>query len=170
MKPGMKWPIGIAAILGTSVVGNLVMMRVANSDPSFAVEDDYYQRAVDFDSTMQRDKRSAALGWHSRVSIDSVRAGVGVLQIVLQDSRGQAIQADSVVAVAFFNARSNERTRLVLSHGSADPLGVYTGSIEVTHAGQWEVQVEAMHGTSDHFQSSTRVDVAGENPKRPDQR
>ena len=41
MKPGAGWPIGIALVLCATVVGNLVMMRVAGSDPSMAIEPDY---------------------------------------------------------------------------------------------------------------------------------
>ena len=45
MKPGAGWPIGIAIVLAATVVGNLVMMRVAGDDPSMAIEPDYYRKA-----------------------------------------------------------------------------------------------------------------------------
>jgi len=156
----MAWPIGITAILATSVVGNLIMMRVANNDPSFAIEDNYYQRAVDFDTTMQQQRRSDALGWTAAVAIHGVRRGAGVLRVQLSDSSALPIAADSVVAVAFFNARANERVRLILTHESTDAPGVYRHAIAVAHSGQWEVQIGAWRG-NEHFVSSTRVEVSG---------
>lgn len=166
MKPGMAWPIGITAILATSVVGNLIMMRVANNDPSFAVEDNYYQRAVNFDTTMHQQGRSDALGWSAAVSIGGVSSGSGVLRVQLHDRNAAAITADSVIAVAFFNARANDRTRLLLVHESADSAGIYQHAITAAHAGQWEVQVDAWRGR-EHFVTSARVEVAADNTLSP---
>ncbi|MEO7360161.1 MAG: FixH family protein, partial [Gemmatimonadaceae bacterium] len=160
MKPGMAWPIGITAILATSVIGNLIMMRVANNDPSFAIEDNYYQRAVDFDTTMQQQRRSDALGWTATVAIDGVRGGAGLLRVQLSDSSALPITADSVIAVAFFNARANERARLILTHEPIDSPGAYQHAIAVAHPGQWEVQIGAWRG-HEHFVLSTRVEVKG---------
>lgn len=159
MKPGMAWPIGIVAILATSVIGNLVMMRVANNDPSFAVEDDYYQRAVNFDTTMHQQSQSDALGWSAVVTIDGVHDGSGVLRVQLRDRNALAIAADSVVAVAFYNARANDRARLALVHTPSDSAGVYQHVIKTPHPGQWVVQVEAWRAR-EHFVSAARVEVA----------
>ena len=48
----MGWPIGVATILASTVVANIIVMQIANDDPSFAVEPDYYRKAVNFDATM----------------------------------------------------------------------------------------------------------------------
>ena len=159
MKPGMAWPIGITAILATSVIGNLVMMRVANNDPSFAIEDNYYQRAVDFDTTMHQQGRSDALRWTAAVAIDGVHDGAGVLRVQLRDQNSLPITADSVMAVAFFNARANERARVRLTRDSTES-GTYRQAIAVAHAGQWDVQISAWRGP-EHFVLSTRVEVSG---------
>lgn len=165
MKPGMAWPIGIAAILGTSVVGNLIMMRVANNDPAFAVEDNYYQRAVDFDTTMHQQARSDALGWSAVIAINAVHAGDGVLRVQLLDRNAQPVVADSIVAVAFYNARANDRSRFTLLPDRSDSVGVYRHAITVANAGQWEVQVDAWRGR-ERFVATTRVEVAADNAVR----
>ena len=52
LERGLHWPIGIAMILAIGVVVNLYMMRIAAGDPSFAVESDYYRKAVEHDDVM----------------------------------------------------------------------------------------------------------------------
>lgn len=159
MKPGMAWPIGITAILATSVVGNLIMMRVANDDPSFAIETDYYQRAVDFDTTMHQQSRSDALGWTASATIGEVSNGKGVLRVQLRGKNAEPVAADSVLAVAFFNGRANDREHLTLVRAPSDTSGIYLHDVAVAHAGQWVVMIDAWRGT-EHFVETARVEVA----------
>ena len=63
MKRGAWWPIGITTVLATTVAANLWVMRIANDDPSFAIEPDYYQKAIMWDSTLAQARRDAILGW-----------------------------------------------------------------------------------------------------------
>jgi len=158
MKPGMGWPIGIAAVLLTSVAGNLVLMRIANNDPSFAIERDYYQRAVAFDTTMREASRSDALGWTADMALAADRAERGALRIRILDRNGAPVPTDSISVVAFFNARANDRFTLHLSGADLESPGVYRAVIPVSHRGQWEVQVDAWRG-SEHFVATSRVEV-----------
>ena len=56
----------MGTVLALTVAGNLWVMRIANADPSFSVEPDYYRKAVDWDSTMAQRARNEALGWQLR--------------------------------------------------------------------------------------------------------
>ena len=90
MKKGMGWPIGVAVILGTTVVANLVVMRLANNDPAFAIEPDYYKKAVAFDSTFAEERRSLELGWTATSTLAaSTRAGESTLTV--RDSAGKVV-------------------------------------------------------------------------------
>ena len=158
MKSGMQWPIGIVAILASSVVANLAFMRVANSDPAFAVEPDYYQRAVAYDTAMHEAQLSNALQWTAQVSIQVVDEARGEVRVELRDRNGAPILADSARADAFYIARANDVSRTILAPDSRRGVGFYIASIPVQHRGQWEVRIDARRG-SEHFVMAVRTDV-----------
>ena len=49
---GWYWPVVIVSLLVGGAAANIGFMIVANRDPTFAVEPDYYRKAVDWDRTM----------------------------------------------------------------------------------------------------------------------
>lgn len=159
MKPGMGWPIAVACILGVTVVGNIAVMIIANEDPSFAVESNYYQKAVDFDSTMGLERESVQLGWQATGAIERVDHAAHVV-ITLRDPGEQPVTGATVYVDAIFNARANEVLRAVLQE--SEP-GRYVAPLVVAHAGIWELRINARRvqtaGDTAHFYSSTRVDV-----------
>ena len=156
MKAGAGWPIGITAILGATVAANLVMMRVANNDPAFAVEPDYYRKAVFFDSTMAQTRRNRDLGWTAQTVADSIVPGRPTrLRVVLRDEIAQPVLGAQVAATVLFNARANDLTTATLRDEGA---GVYTATLPINTPGEWEVRVNATRDTS-HFPSSTRITV-----------
>ncbi len=154
MKPGMGWPIGITVILGATVAANLVMMRIANNDPSFAVEPDYYKKSVFYDSTMAQTHRNLDLGWGVQTFADSIVAGQPTrLRVVLRDEQARPLLGATVQATVLFNARANDLTTATLTDEGA---GVYTATVPINAPGIWEVRVNATRDTS-HFTSSTRI-------------
>ena len=171
MKPGMGWPIGVAVILGATVIANLVVMRIATSDPSFTIEPDYYKKAVAFDSTIAEERRSATLGWTATSTIvASDTAGRPTLTVTLLDAQGQPVTGATMTVVALANIRANDLVSVSL-HEVAP--GRYQSTLAARIAGQWEVRVDAVRG-AEHFVVSTRTDVAraiptvGNTPPRPD--
>lgn len=158
MKSEMRWPIGIVVILATSVLGNLAFMRLANSDPSFAVEPDYYTRAVAFDTTMQETRLSNALGWTATASIDSVHENQGIVRLKLHDQTNTPVVVDSVRVAAFFNGRANDVTRTMLTVDTSRGRGSYSARIPITHVGQWQLHIDARRG-AEHFVTSMRTEV-----------
>jgi nitrogen fixation protein FixH len=150
-RPG-AWPLGITAILLTFASANLWMMHVAGSDPSFAVEPDYYQKAVAFDSTMAAEARSARLGWNASSVIAVVDGGARVA-VTLRDSAGQPVTGARVSVDARFNARANDVLTGTLAE---DGPGTYSAPLKVGHGGEWEVRVDAVRGEQ-HFVTSTRA-------------
>ena len=154
MKPGMGWPIGIIAILAASVTANIVMMRIASDDPSFAVEPDYYRKAVLYDSTLAQTHRNLDLGWSVQAFADSIVRGQPTrLRVVLRDERAQPLLGAVVDATVLFNARANDLATATLADEGA---GVYSATFPINTPGEWEVRVNATRDTS-HFTSSTRL-------------
>ena len=68
-KPGRRWPWILAGALTVQAAGIITMVTIASSDPSFAVEPDYYQRAVAWDSYAAQREASRALAWRAEVQI-----------------------------------------------------------------------------------------------------
>jgi nitrogen fixation protein FixH len=157
MKAGIGWPIGIALILGGTVAGNLIMMRVANDDPSMAIEPDYYKKAVDFDSTMAQERRSNALGWTAVSSMDSIVNGRPTrVHVRLRDASGASVSDATVQVTALFNARAND-----LQSGSLqrETDSSYSVPLNIRFPGEWEVRVDAVRG-SEHFKTTSRVNAS----------
>lgn len=157
MKPGSGWPIGIVAILTATVVANIVVMRIASSDASFAIEPDYYQKAVAFDSTLATERRSLTLGWSAAstlVADDST--GRPLLTVTLVDRAQQPVQGATVTVAALANLRANDVVNAALTEVSP---GRYQARLSAHVAGQWEIRIDAVRGT-DHFVESTRTDLA----------
>ena len=156
MKPGMQWPIGIAAVLGATVIANLVVMRIANSDKAFAIEPDYYKRAVAFDSTLATERRSDALKWSASARfLAQTTAGQRTLAVTLTDAQGVAVQGATVTMTALANARANLVLTATLQESSP---GRYQGSLAATFPGQWEVRIDAVRG-AEHFVTTMRTEL-----------
>lgn len=153
-KRAWGWPVGITALLTVFVGGNLFMMHVAGSDPAFAVEPDYYRKAVAFDSTMEVERRSLALGWHARARIETAGAGHTVI-VSLSDANAQPVTGAAVVVQARFNARANDIVTDTLTETSA---GEYSAPLQAGHAGEWEIRTDVRRG-AERFIASVRTDV-----------
>lgn len=157
MKAGMAWPVGIVVCLGLSVAANIGFMLVANDDPAFAVEPDYYRKAVAFDSSMARERASNALGWRVAVTVAPMELGKPTeLRLLVTDSAGIPIRDATVQVLAMHNARSGERLVAQLAADSAQ--GGYHAALAITRPGLWEIRSQVTRG-QDQFAVSQRVDV-----------
>jgi len=155
MRRAHAWPIGIALVLLTTVVANLWVMRVASDDPSFAIEPDYYAKAVQWDSTMAQDARNRQLGWSIVPAIGAfdVRDGAR-LDVRVVDASGADIR-DAVVHVsAFAIARSNTRVNVELARTSSG----YGARVPLSYGGEWELRFDVRRG-SEHLTAIKRVDA-----------
>jgi nitrogen fixation protein FixH len=162
MKRGIGWPIGVTVILTATVALNLWVLRVAGDDPSFAIEPDYYQKAVAWDSTMAQMRENAALGWHLSPTLGAFGPGEGArLHVTLTDATGAEIPGATVQVAAFFNARANDVIDTTLAPDSTG----YGGTLAVEHRGVWELQFDVRRGAQ-RFTSTSRVEAvaAGTGP------
>lgn len=141
MKPGMAWPIGITTILATTIAANIWVMRIANNDPAFAIEPDYYRKAVQFDSTMADARRARALGWGVSAALSAVGSdGRATLTVSMRDAAAAPLTGAQVSAMARFNARANDTITVVLREATP---GAYTATLPIAHVGEWEVRIDA---------------------------
>ena len=119
MKRGALWPYLIAGALALHVVISLVVVFVATSDPSYAVEEDYYQKALAWDDKRAQDRTNDALGWHIDFAVNPpVRpADQPILEVTVLDAAGRPLSGAVVSVETFHNSRSDEilRPRVRLS-------------------------------------------------------
>jgi nitrogen fixation protein FixH len=151
------WPAIIVSVLVVDVGVGVVMMRVANDDPTFAVEPDYYHKAVAWDSTVAQAERNRSLGWQVMPSLGRVEAGKdAALTLTLRDSAGALVHGAEVHVEAMPVAHANELMEATLPAGEA---GGYTAEVPITRAGLWELRVVATRG-SDRFTADLRLDAS----------
>lgn len=151
-REGWYWPWAIGATLSLWAAGDIAVLVVAMGHPSFAVEDDYYQKALAWDSAQAERHRSDQLGWDVAISCRRVPTaptpGVEV-ELTLTDAAGEPI-VDAEVTVRAFHA-AVPKSVLEARFASAGP-GVYRGSLPMVRQGLWQFEVAASHGDS-HFRA-----------------
>jgi nitrogen fixation protein FixH len=156
MKAGMGWPIGMAVILGLTVAGNIAVMRVASDDPSFAVEPDYYRRAVAYDSTLAQARRNVDLGWAVETRIATVTDGRATrLEITLRGADAAPLAGATVAVTTFFNARASAPLTATLVE---ETPGRYAATLPIATPGEWETRIDATRGAA-RFTATARTRV-----------
>jgi nitrogen fixation protein FixH len=154
MTAARWWPAALVAVLAITVVANVALYWKANHDPSFAVEPNYYQRAVEWDSTVARRDRSDALGWRADARLAPPEAGEAALLVRLTTREGAELDSADVRAEVSFNARGAEVFELRLLPTGP---GRYAGRILSTARGLWRVDLSAVRG-ADVFSERVTLD------------
>ena len=156
MKRGMGWPIGVSLILATTVAANIWVARIANDDPSFAIEENYYQKAVNFDSTLAQERTNVRLGWRLTPTLGPLSTPGGPrLDATLTDSAGAPISGASILVSALQVSRANQVHEVTLA--AAAP-GEYGATLDARLPGQWELRFDVRAGDT-HFTDVVRVEA-----------
>ena len=160
MTRGIGWPIGVAAILAVTVGVNIWVAVIAGDDPSFAVEQDYYRKAVSWDSTLAQQRANERLGWQLVPALGSVPpGGTTPLTVRLVDSTGAPIADATVRVSAFYNARAGT----VLEATLAPDAQGYEARLPIRHTGAWELRFDVRRG-GERFTAVSRVDAVPSGP------
>jgi nitrogen fixation protein FixH len=158
MKVGIsasqRWPLLVIGALAAQMGFGFWMMHVAGSDPNFAIEPDYYARAVNWDSTMAQSRRDHALGWRAVATLARAAGDAAVLAIAVVDSSGAPVMLDSLHADILPIAHADRVRSLSLARANE------RWEIPVPHApnGLWETNIRAVHGT-DVFTARLRPEL-----------
>jgi nitrogen fixation protein FixH len=162
VKRPRLWPGIIFALLGAHLCVVVVTAIYAGSDRSFAVESDYYQKALKWDSTQRQNTHNRDLGWTVRVGTEGAPERRGVT-VRLADRDGTPVRGASVRVGAFHNARANDRLEAVLEETAP---GTYGGTMDLARPGRWQFRISALRGT-DTFTAAVEQSVGmtpGEKP------
>jgi nitrogen fixation protein FixH len=123
-------------------------------DPSFALESDYYRKAVSWDAQRELDRESAALGWQAQLEASPAEHTTR-LRVQLKDASGDALTGSSVRVQAFANARAARQFEVALAETAH---GIYEGELPSPASGLWEFRLEAARSTA-RFAKSVRLSV-----------
>ncbi|MDZ7630224.1 MAG: FixH family protein [Gemmatimonadaceae bacterium] len=154
IDPARRWPVIIISVLLAQIGFGIWMARLAGNDPHHAVEPDYYQKAVNWDSTMAQSRRDRALGWNAATTLTRTSGRAAALQVAIVDSLGAALTVDSVSVEALAIAHASTiETQALTPTGAA-----WIGTIADAGNGLWEVRVRAVRGT-DVFTARLRTEL-----------
>ncbi len=109
LRNGGWFPLFLVSLLLVSVGANIYLMIRATNDPSFAIEPDYYAKAVAWDDLQAERAASEALGWS--LSVEPVATGI---RARLTDALSRPIDGAQLALEAFPNAKASERTAAIL--------------------------------------------------------
>lgn len=150
-------PVGLLLCM----LGGLISMAViASSDPSFAVEPDYYHKAVHWDDHQAQQAANARLGWKLNLDVQpaSANAGNTRLEVDLADARGAPLTRAELQIEAFHNARAAQPFGGTMVETRP---GVYSLTLPMRRAGVWEVRLTARH-RGERFTDVVRLNLAPE--------
>lgn len=148
IPPHVRWPAMIAGALAIHATAWLTVAWVANSDPSYAVEEDYYRKAVEWDAGRAELAASDALGWRLDYRVEpGPGPAEATVHATLADRDGAPVDGAAVALETFHNARAGDILRADLS---ADGAGAYSARLPMQRPGVWELRFTADRG-ADHF-------------------
>jgi nitrogen fixation protein FixH len=154
---GKFWAWVPALLLGSMLAGLGTMAYLAIDDPSFALEPNYYDKAVHWDRSQTEERKSQALGLRlslARPLSISIRGEIELV-VGIRDRQDLPLRGATVKLEAFPNAFAT-RAQQVVFHEEAP--GVYRAKLAHGVRGLWELRFHVPQGSS-HFRQVLRVDV-----------
>jgi hypothetical protein len=131
---GRFWALVPVLLLGLSSAGLLVMASIAGDDPGFALEQDYYARAVNFDQEQRQRGENERLGYHVRLDCAPGRQGTELV-VAVTDRTGAKLEGAAVSVEAFANARAGDIRRMTFVERQN---GTYAALLGAARPGIWE--------------------------------
>jgi hypothetical protein len=156
VKKGSLWPWIIGAALALHVVISLVVVAIATTDSSYAVEEDYYQKAVNWDEKRAQDRTNAELGWSLEFEVaPPLRPGEQpTLEVRLADVAGEPLTDATVSLETFHKARGDDVIRIGIN--AADGPGLYAARPAMRRNGLWELRFTVDRGGNRFTHTETR--------------
>lgn len=151
---GSRWALVPVALLLASTLGVGSMASIAARDPGFALEKDYYARAIHWDGEQPQQAENQRLRYELALSALPVSGGVE-LEVRLAEAGGKPLTGATLRAEAFANARSAARHDLVFVEAAP---GTYRVTVPAPRAGLWELRFVVTHG-SERFSQTVRQEL-----------
>jgi nitrogen fixation protein FixH len=143
VKPSILWPAIIAGALGLHVLVMLAMVSIATSGDSYAVEPDYYRKALEWDNKRAQDRRNIELGWTLEFTVEPAAAGQDpMLRIELTSAEGEPVTGATVAVEAFANAGRDDILKATVNAAASG----YETTLPMRRDGLWEFRFTVTRG------------------------
>ena len=154
---GSFWVWVPVALLAASTLGVGSLAMIAVRDPNFALEPNYYDRALHWDRTQAQAADNQRLAYRIELvpGIAADALGNATLRVRVSDANGRDAKDATVRATAFANAYAAEQTALDFQR--MEP-GMYAARLTARHLGLWEFRLVVTQG-SDRVTRTLRGDV-----------
>lgn len=154
-RKGGHWPYLIVALLAVSLSANLALLVLAVDDPSFAVEPDYYEKAMAWDARRAQERRNEELGWSLELKVGAARSlpGSRRIEVLLLDREGLTIEDATVRLETFHNARAGNILETTLA---AEGEGRYAALLPLRRPGLWEFRFVVERGEETYTETLLR--------------
>lgn len=161
------FPAIVIGLLAAQVLLCAVVIFIATSDPSFAVEEDYYAKALNWDKTKAARAASTRLGWRPILIVSPTADDYKNREITMRlfDAEDQLLTGVTATAIAFQQSRGDERQTIAFQEREDEP-GVYQASLPVRRTGRWQFRLTAERG-ADAFQQTIDMHIASPTGVRP---
>ncbi len=142
---GWHWPLIIFGLLGSQMLIWFVMLFIALSDPTVAVEPDYYRKSLNWNDTIQQRADNQRLGWTIEFEIvEPTTVGENrTLRCQLINIDGAPLEGAQITIEAFARARANNRLHLSMSEAGK---GWYETTGDLRRDGLWELRTTVDRG------------------------
>ncbi len=111
------------------------MVYFATSNESYAVEPDYYRKALAWDEKRAQDRHNSELGWQLEFTVEPAAVGQDpMMRAELTTTGGEPITGAAVAVEAFANARRNDILTAILEASGSG----YQTTMPMRRDGLWE--------------------------------
>ncbi len=161
-RAGIVWGIGALLTMNFSIVA--LTFWLAGSDPSVAVEPDYYRKALEWDRSDAQRRAGARLAWsvtltHSPAAASSTPR----LNLTLRDRDNNPVEGAAVHATLFRHDRAADRSAADFSEESPGLYTAPTPPSPASHATLWRAQLLIQRGL-ESFTTDSDFQIGPEPP------
>lgn len=146
---GRFWPLFIVGLILAQVSAAGALIWYAVSDPTFAIEPNYYQKALNWDDTARQHAANRDLGWKPTLEFaDQSEAGRRATRLRLTNAAGATIDAAKISVESFHHAAAADRRAGTLEWNADE--SAYVGLLPIDRGGVWEMRFVVVRG-ADRF-------------------
>ncbi|GAB4382697.1 MAG: hypothetical protein Kow0022_00760 [Phycisphaerales bacterium] len=155
------WPALIVGLLTLNVIVVTITVIVATSDPSVAVEPNYYDKALAWDRERAERRDPAEDGYDVEIQLVPAADRLSSGQVVVSLRRlGQPVEHALLDATVFHYARSGDRQSITLTERAP---GVYAADADLRRNGNWEVRLR-LQADGQRYQFTRLAELYGVKP------
>lgn len=159
LPPHIGWPLLIISLLGISIGASLITVFAARSDGGAQIVDNYYEKAVRWDSTQASQAASDALQWTTTLHLEPASSsGLRLLELTIRDSTDAPVTGLRGTVRLFRTDQARPTATIPLSPADDAP-GVYRQHVPLSNPGLWDIQVRAARQNAAVYQTTLRHEV-----------